>query len=246
MPGILAGGRSSSQGLSDSWRQHGDVLFVEYEGKRFRAEQVIDKVVGFLDTRRGANYQHIVFIGSSMGGLLAYDVVQRLDAETRAKAALVAIDAPTSARDFQSPLDKTSQLMRVLPFGPIWNLLSRPVMGLMTVPPKEENIEPGVNRAELARRVEEMRGYPLSFWRDQVMYIITHGKLANGSLRDIRRLVYVRSRRDIDTVRQQAYNVWSRASGDAVYIEADTTHVGFAERPRAWRAAFVKVFRSLE
>lgn len=244
LPGILAGARRSSQDINDIWLEEGDMLHVEYRGKRFRAKRVVSAVAGYIITN-GRRYERIVFIGSSMGSLLAYDIVQRLNRGTRAKVAFVAIDAPTSARDFQSPLDKTSHFMRILPFGPIWNLLSRPVMKLLMVPPKDENVEPGVNRTDLDRRFQQMWDYPLSFYRDQILYMISHKKLVSGSLDGIKRFVYVRSKRDTDTVRQEAIHSWYRARQRITYIEADSTHVGFAERPQTWRKTFRQVFKAL-
>jgi pimeloyl-ACP methyl ester carboxylesterase len=240
----LAGARSSSQGLSDIWQDNGDVLYVEYGGTRFRANEVVRKVVGFINSH---SYGRIVLIGASMGGLLANDIVQRLDRAMQNKVELVVLDAPTSARDFQPPLDKFSPLVRVLPFGPIWNIMSRLAMKFIVRPPKEQNIEKGVDRIELARRVAQARSYPLSFWRDQIKYMVTHPKLRPGSLVHVKQVVYVRSERDTDTVRPTAFNAWQGARGTrpVVRIEVDSTHVGFAERPQTWRRAFRKIFAKL-
>lgn len=245
LPGILAGAKSSSEGLRSHWLQHGDVLLVEYRGQRFRAEEVVERVAENVNLR-GIFYDRIVFIGSSMGGLLAHDVVLELGPSAREKSTIVAIDAPTSAADFQSPLDKTSQLMRVLPFGPISNLVSGPVMSFLAVPPKERNIEIDVDRKELARRFKEMTSYPLSFYRDQVLYIISHGRLEPRSLSGLQMMIYVRSTRDNDTVRIDAYRAWWNAYGQKpVRLRIDSPHVAYAERPRTWNDAFKAVFREL-
>ena len=244
LAGIMAQSQDSSRDVSPMWLKHGNVLFVEYRGKRFRAHQAVTEVVAFIDAHE--EYSEIVIIGSSMGGLLGYDVIRRLDAATQRKVVLLAIDAPTSAWDFHSPSDKLAQFMRILPFGPIWNLVSRPILKRLMVPPKDENIEPEVNREELFRRFRKTWDYPLSFYRDQVKYIITHGRPQANSLRGIKRLIYVASRRD-DIVRAEAFEAWRRAFGRTpTRLKPDTTHVGYAERRKTWgEEVFTPVFERL-
>ncbi|MBC7943464.1 alpha/beta fold hydrolase [Candidatus Saccharibacteria bacterium] len=247
LPGILAGGRASSVGFIDIWRRNSDlVLLVEYGDERFDGE-FCAKVVADAIQRQNAvtPFRRIVFIGSSMGGLLAYDVIRQLDVNTGSledtvSIELIALDAPTSRTDFQPPNHLVAPVLRVLPFGPIWNRLN--LIEKMFVPPKEENIEVGVDRAELARRVDEGKNYRISFWRDELVYIMTHGAPKYNALEGrVDRLVYVRSTRDNDTVRPEAYNAWAATTSVATRMEVDSTHVGFAERPKTWRQAFEKL-----
>ncbi len=185
-------------------------------------------------------YRRIVIIGSSMGGLLGYDVVRDLRAKSlTTPIEMVVLDPPTGAADFQFPNNLKAHALRVLPFGPIWNQFN--IIDKMFIPPKEENIESGVDRAELARYVEQGKSHRLSFYRDQLMYIMSHATLKAGSLVGlVDRLTIVRSTRDTDTdtVRASASAAWFAAFPDAVKIEVDSTHVGFAERPETWRQFF--------
>ena len=238
-PGILAGGRSSSVDLIDTWRSHGDrVLMVEYGRERFDGRVIVDGVVRRIRRENALTpFRTIKFIGSSMGGLLAYDVIRQLHLGKSVSIGFYPIDAPTSSSDFQPPNHLVAPLLRVLPFGPIWDKLN--LVSLMFVPPKEANIEAGVDRAELARRVEQGKSYPLSFWRDELVFIMNHGAPKPGSLEGlVDDEVYVRSTRDNDTVRAQAYGVWALTKSEVTRMEVDSTHVGFAERPDTWRQAF--------
>lgn len=243
LPGILASAKNSSVDLIGIWRHYGDVYLVEYGDNRFSGSVIVRLVSNQIIRRQRAAqpYRRIVFIGSSMGGLLAYDVIRSLRKSLMVTPIeLIALDAPTGAADFQPPNNLVAPILRLLPFGPIWNKLN--LVSKMFVPPKEVNIEPGVNRAELARRVGEGKNYRLSFWRDELCYIMGHGALRPGSLvGQVYRLTYVRSIRDNDTVRATAYNAWAATTPIATRVEVDSTHVGFAERPKTWQQAFRKL-----
>lgn len=247
LPGILAGTRASSVDLIEIWRQCAEnIILVEYGDDRFDGRAVAKKTFEAIQYLLSVNradhpYKRVIFIGSSMGGLLAFDVIQHIKKyDIRVKKELILLDAPTSLADFQPPNDKIAPLLRFLPFGPIWNRLN--LVAKMFVPPKEENIENGVDRAELARRVNEGKSFRASFWRDELMYMMDHGIPAKSSLKGlVDRLVYVRSRRDNDTVRQEAYYKWEATTNIAKWFKVDSTHVGFTERPKTWQQAFKKL-----
>lgn len=238
-PGILADGVTSSRELVPVWQQHGDVLLVSYDGRRFDADKIVRQSSDKINTLMAAvGYERIVFFGSSMGGLLSYDTIAQTPALKSVVVDLVALDAPTKRSDFQSPLDKISLGSKVWWAGPVSNLFSKLYFNATFVAPKEENIEEDVDRDKLAGVVEQAKSYQLSWSMDQNRYLIGHDKLVSGSLRDIR-VIYVRSTRDTDTVRPRAFDAWNDAAeGKALHIEIDSTHVGFNERPKVWRSAF--------
>lgn len=244
LPGILAGARASSVDLIEIWRQRAEnIMLVEYGDDRFdgcaTAKNTFEAIQYHLSVNRfGESYERIIFIGSSMGGLLAYDIIQHIKQyDIRVSKDLILLDTPTSLDDFQPPNDKTAPLLRFLPFGPILNKFN--LVSLMFVPPKEQNIEEGVDRKELSRRVDEGKSFRVSFWRDELMYIMDHGIPIKDSLEGlVDRLVYVRSKRDVDTVRPEAFDKWFATTKIASWFEVDSTHVGFAERPKTWQRAF--------
>jgi len=243
LPGILSGGRASSVDLIDVWRRHSDrVMLVEYGDNRFDGE-FCARAVSDAIKRQAADtpFRRIVFIASSMGGLLADDVIRQLKLDDSVSTELILLDAPTSASDLQAFNGLIARvappILRMFAPGPISNQLN--LVGWLFVPPKDENVEPGVNRAELARRVKAAGSYRLSFWHDQLVYITSHGAPKADSLEGrVDRLVYVRSTRDHDTVRPEAYKTWASTTRIATRKEVDSTHVGFAERPKTWQQAF--------
>lgn len=243
-PGILADGRSSSSELIGTWDDYGSAMLVSYKGERFIAGNTVETVVSGINFHAD-EYDEVVFIGSSMGGLLSYDTASALlDEGTSLDMSFVLVDAPTKRADLQSPLDKLS-LLATFTGGPITNLFSRPYFDATFVAPKEDNIEPNVNRDQLARKVDEAKSFPLSTNNDWVRYILGHGEMEQDRFKGFK-AVYVRSTRDHDTVRPEAFDSWQQVFGDELkYVEVDSTHVGYNERPETWRQAFPAIFNEI-
>ncbi len=248
-PGILASGESSIKDQLPTLREHGDVMMVSYNGMRFEADVIVEQTVARLsDDVQRVGYDKVVLIGSSMGGLVAYDTYRQIKQEDLAVSySMILIDAPTGRGDLQSPLNIISLGSLGWWAGPISNLFSKTYFNATFVEPKGVNIEDGVDRKRLARQVEESKSFPLSWAMDQNRFILRHGAPAPDSLKDAR-VIYVRSMRDDDTVRPEAFDPWNDASGGkAVRLEVDSTHVGYAERPFTWnRALRSKILPALQ
>ncbi len=250
-PGILADAKGSAiDFIYDIWLKAGDVMLVEYGKDKFDAQKTTRQVFFELKNKGylGDPLQTITFIGSSMGGLLSYDVLEkvklsRTSSEDFRAIDLILMDAPTCSQDFQPPNDKFAPILAKMPFGPIADRVFGFVIPMMFVGPKEENIEPGVDRKVLKARVDEAKSYRLSFWKDEIHYMVNHGVPDDKSLaRYVNKVTYVRSTRDHDTVRPEAFKKWEYIFPQAEFKEIDSTHVGFAERPETWKACFRELF----
>jgi pimeloyl-ACP methyl ester carboxylesterase len=238
-PGVLADGVTSSEDLREVWLQHGDVLMVSYDGNRFDGHEVARAAATWLEQYAADNYDDVVFIGSSMGGMLSYLTIQLSQRKLPGvEISFVPIDAPPARQYLQSPLDKAALGSWLWWAGPLSNLFSRLWFNATFVSPNDENIEEGVDRERLAQRVEQAKGYALSWSMDQNRFISGFRGVMPGSLDGIH-VVYVRSMRDNDTTRPEAFNPWFHASGGtAVRVFVDSPHVGYAERPTTWRLAW--------
>ena len=239
--GILADPRSSSAGLRHVWHRYGDVMLVTWSGNRFISEQVVKTVTdGILD--HSGSYDRVVFIGSSMGGLLSYDTAMKLiKLKPDIQLAFVLVDAPTKRSDLQSPLDKLTYVAQ-LTGGPLLNLFSKPYFNLTFVEPKDENIEPGAALGHLERHVRDAKSFSVSMNNDWIRYIVGHEELIDGALKGYP-AVYIRSLRDHDTVREAAFYSWQGVfNSELDYLAVDSTHVGYNEAPRAWRNGFTTAF----
>lgn len=245
LQGVLAKADGSSAEVRPVWLEHGDVLMVDWTGDRFKGDEVAQSVADVILDKTD-NYDEFVFIGSSMGGLLSYDTALLLkDAQPDIKMKFVLIDAPAGRSDFQPGLRWPSYAANVTG-GPLINRFSRLYFDKTFVNPKEENIEPRVNREVLAERVEEAKtSFSLSMNNDWVRYIAGHDKLVAGSLAEYP-VVLIRSHRDTDTVNERFILSWLPVFGSgATVLVLDTTHVGYNERPETWRAGFNEAFELL-
>lgn len=242
LPGILADGVQSSLLMVDGWRQYGDVLLVSYDGTRYespKAARAVERRIRQLVSDYG--YDTVVYIGSSMGGPLAYDI-EMLPGNVAERTKFVLLAAPTGRRYFASPADKASLVPAAWFAGPISNLTTgKLVLNGIFQEPKEDNIEDGVDRDELKQRVKEAKASPFSVYADQIRYMIGHDELIPGSLAGIDG-VYIRCGRD-DIVAPEAYEPWKAAfGGELPLIESDTTHVGYNEMPEAFNEDFERAF----
>lgn len=249
LPGLLAPATNLPDRLLKVCARYGEVWGVDYTPPRFQAHRIVDDTTDWIirNSVRGAGVERVILVGSSLGGLLAYDVQQKLAESPVFELDLdvVVIDAPTGRDDFQRLLYHTAPLVRVLPFGPLWNHLSKPMLKLLFIPPKEGEIDKDVDLDWLAEQVAFARSYPLSFWRDQVMYILRHGTLKAGSIDSS--LIYIRSTEDDDTVRPEAADKWRRAvsskSQRSFMLDAEgAKHAAFAQNPHAYEEVFPVAF----
>lgn len=108
VPGILADGVQSSDSIRDGWLAKADVVTISYDGQRFRPNRVVEAVAGRISCA-SRKYDRITVIGSSMGGLIAYDAIEliRECGWTVDRIDLVLVDSPTSSSDFAMPIDVT-------------------------------------------------------------------------------------------------------------------------------------------
>ncbi len=243
-PGILADGVKSSLKVSPVWAQRGDVLQVSYDGTKFSPTKVVKTVAEWV-TLHKADYDTVVFIGSSMGGLLSYDTVPLVVKQVR-DIRFILVDAPTKRSDFQKPLSLISLGTWAWWAGPINNLLiAKPYFAATFRGPAEENIEAGVDPEELALRVKEAQRFPISTHNDWIRYMIGHDRLERNSLVSSP-AVYIRSTRDTDTVRPEAQDTWELAFGIGLKsMRVDSTHVGYNELPLTWQRAFPEAMQMI-
>lgn len=241
-PGILTDGESSSVDVLPVWLQTGDVMLVSYEGDAFDGEAIIRQTVDKI-ARTAPQYKHIIFIGASMGGLLAYStMVESRTLLSAIKYRLILIDAPTGWKDLQPGLQVPAPLAWLWWAGPFGNLASKLYYGATYVKPKPENIEPGVDQHALDEYIEGNMSHPVSWGMDENRFLMRHPQITRGSLDGVR-VDFVRSTRDTDTVRKTFVQSWLRKmSVDDYHMhDVDSTHVGLRERPKVWQELFRKL-----
>lgn len=250
LPGILADGKSASEPILDTLSAYGSVAVVSYGFKRFDPQQAVETIAQFVED---SNYRKYVLVGCSMGGLLAVDVLHRLHDMGKSgkvnSTRLVIVDAPDGgAQDMLGGGNIIAPILRFVPVGRAINALARPVMGKMLVPPKDENIESGIDAVELKERaIRDMSRFSLSIWRDQLVYMAQHAKLVDARIPGRGTVIYMMNTLNNETIRQpQSSDGWQRGTLARVKImDVESPHCGFGERPATWNAAFREAFALL-
>ncbi len=249
VPGILADGVKSSDPVRAAWLKFGDVMHVSYVGNRFDGSVVANHIARDIVTLHNSlntPHRRIVFILSSMGGMLGLDVLEKLDHMRYpiTDRRLVLVDAPSGSQDMLSGGNIFAPLMRVLPFGPVYNVLLAPLKRKMLLPPKDDSIEDHLDK-ELVKKtaLENMDEFPVSVWRDQLVYMATYffdrEKLAYPA-------IYLRCDEDNVTVKQpQAAQTWSTIFENMKIVPVASPHCAYAERQRSWQKVFTMALDDL-
>lgn len=220
-------------------RQYGDILTVDGAKKRFNPRRIIDLVIGW-----GRPYEQIVLVAPSSGLMLAHDIAADLERTSTKDVSIISIDGLPS-KIYLKTIGLS--MARVLPFGPIFNLLSRLVWRFTFKPDlsAQEKLTNSTDVINLRRLWWSYKTYPLSAWRDQLMYILTW---ENRQLLNKTRFVDIRSEHD-ELVSDMATSICRNMAGDG-FIEmirvAGVKHLRLLDEPDLYEAAIVRALELLE
>lgn len=212
LPGLLAGGVENSDVFYPTMVENGCVLQVSPVGARFREKEIVKLTKEWLKRYHKRHRPHnfeVVFVGSSLGGDLAYDIYVKLPRRWRRRGrfSFVVIDSPVGRQDLQQParmLSRVVGLMRPFTFPLGWI---------------------------------KVNGFSLTYWADQIYYLSNHQPLKGLSLQDCT-VVFVKSIHD-KLVSYRSIDSWMKAAGYGMYqAEAFSTHAGYHEVPYEWKGLF--------
>ncbi len=234
LPGILAS-ENSFDPILGTLQKYGDVRTVGYHGEKFDLRKTVRILASELKNEATV-YEHLIFFGVSKGGLLALDVQQELRRTKREWRLVdfVPVDSPSGAADMLGGGNIAAVSLRAFPTGKGFNYPGGKLLNAMLVPPRDENIEPQLDNAQVKKRaLLAMSSFPFSIYRDQLAYMAARPRLTAEMFDGFNRVAYIRCDRNNETVAQpQASLKFVAAGGDKVeVIAADLTHAGFAERP---------------
>lgn len=254
LPGTLADGVDSIAEIEDTFKKpFSRVMRVSYGLWRYLPAEIIGGIVRNIGAR-GRYYDKLTFVGSSMGGLSTIQVIEGLREEYGWQSSdikVIFVDTPPSPAYFAEPGRTTSRILRWVYAGPLLSLLVDPIMALVTVPPKDENIERQLDAEEVKRTAKaRMAKFHFSAICDQQRYLMTAPARLNWSALKGIHVVYMACRLNNETVVQpDAAIEFERLTRPYVasFAEApvDSTHCGYLERPLTWEEAFTKAFDQL-
>lgn len=220
-------------------KQYGHVLTVDGAEKRFKPQRIIDLVIGWVRP-----YEQIVLVAPSSGLMLAHDIAADLERTSDKDVSIISIDGLPSKIYLKKP---GLSLARYLPLGPIFNLLTGLVwkFGFRPDTSVQKKLKTSTDVMNLRRLWHSYKTYPLSAWRDQLVYILNW---KNRELLHKTRFVDIRSGRD-ELVSDMATNICRNMACDGfigVIPVAGAMHLRLLDEPDLYEAAVVRALELLE
>ncbi len=171
LPGVMSDGLNCLSAVRDRIMTRGSLLEVAYWGETFSSAIYARSIVRKIEEITSTD-QCIVLVGSSMGGLNALDVAKSLKEAGYESLGIVFNDTPPGSSYLKPPNKFLSKLVVFLPFGVACNTLLGPILRKLLVPPRDENIEDGLDKEVVKREaLKNLAKWPLSINRDQLLYI---------------------------------------------------------------------------
>lgn len=259
-PGVQTDGVFWSDAVRDTWCRYAKVMCVDYGTKEFEPENaakaIADRIINELKAaeERGEKFTQLTLVLSSMGGILGLDTLAKLRGCKCLpdEVVLINIDCIQGAENMLPrgwiPAWIVKWVFRLWYPGLIANkVLRRAYLKFLVVPPKNENIQPGLSKARVKREmVKSASRYELGFWADQMRYMVTYGKLTGDHFKSATKVYHLACTENNETIRQpQEVMKWDAACKDAevesVVLEVDSHHAAFAEQPKVWNMVFEHV-----
>ncbi len=238
--GTQSSGIALSAPLRSQWQEHADVVVVEYNRYRFEGRQTAYDT--YLKLREWG-YPQAILDGASLGGLLATDVIDfDRAAGGMMKFAVMMQDVPMNGDDLK--FSGVKALSTVWWPGRLTDLIATYLFWYLNFnPPPRDQLGTGVDDQQLAAQHEASRTYPLSGWKGEIRYIVTHDGFVRNQYVGIP-LIIMQSQND--GVVKPTANRWKEVFGGATMITVpQSTHIGFVEFPDRWRTAFAAAFKAL-
>lgn len=239
--GTQSDGIAHSAPLRDLWAQHADDVVVEYNRIRFDGRQTAYDT--YLKLREWG-YQRVILDGASLGGLLATDVIDFDRAlGNHMKFVVMMQDVPMDEDDLYQH-DQARTLSTIWWPGRLTDVIGTSAFWHFGFhPPARNQLGTGVNDQQLAAHYHASKTYPLSGWKGEIRYIVTHRGFIRNQYVGIP-LIYMVAEKD-SVVKPNARRWKEVFGGGTVITVPQSTHIGFVEFPDRWKTAFEAAFRSL-
>lgn len=221
--------------IDDLWpffTQQGNFEEVVYSPELFNRKKVINLVIEKIKP-----YSHVTFVGASMGGMVAHDVIHELrNRGDQRHFGVIFVDSPTGKWSDVGGVPSWTKPLACLPFGVISNqfgLTPRPQADLSQIHPKDPK--------KLKILWDQYAAYPWSGYSDQGCYVFWHEDLQ--PLKGVT-AVYIRSKKDT-FVLDSAIEGWRAVVPLKEVFYVNATHMSFMDEPTAYEQAFQKGFAAV-
>lgn len=255
LSGILADGKLQSDPVRGTWLKFGNVRTYSYGTKRFdpvvQVGRIATEIHKILVKRQP---KKITFILHSMGGPVGLNVWRLLKGPimsakgVKPEVEMVVVDGISNSANMGSNGNLAAPVMRVVRAGPIWNVLLKFPFKLLLQPPKEDEIQDGLNKKKVIRdAMAAMAPYKFSIWRDQLAYMAAYPPLKPEQFEGVTRVYYMWCSEGNVTVNQPAEMLrWKKAveaqpGCEFIAVVVNTPHCAYAQEPAVWNRKFSQV-----
>jgi hypothetical protein len=236
--GVQATGMRPGTNITAMLSNYGTVLSIDFpHGRGFSHTRLVTQIQSEIKS-----YEHVTFIGVSLGGLIAYDtIVQAKIFGSKSTFDLVLIDTPTGLVDVSN---QRARLARYVPAFPTPAWLNR-IIFKKECPQTEDFDE--LSRKEWEEHIRRSHSYPFGDWIRQIRYLAQHARPVKGFLRGAR-VVFVKSAVD-EIIQPDAYRHWRDVIGDSlplIPVVGNKAHADLLEWPSCWRKAIETAIKELD
>jgi hypothetical protein len=235
LPGTITKGKTLVAQAQEMLKEFGDLLIVETGTERFKESTIIEQVLHAISMKMydETHYKKVTIIGASIGGKVAYKIQQRVQGYPYAnlpEVRVVYVDALPNASFLKV---WAAKIPGYLPFGPIFNLFSRPAIKGPYIMPEWDKLGEGHDRRLIEANLEAIFNMKLSVLSDQLRYLVK-ARMPRANESKHLKGAYIMSGRD-DAIKQpEALQAFQDAYGGAlkVFEVSESTHIGiFLEFP---------------
>ncbi len=247
--GTQSSGQTHSAQMRKVWGEHGDVVIVEYDRKRFDGPTITESVYNQL---RAWGYRKVLLDGASVGSFLVTDQIDYDRAHgNNFEYAVMLQDGFTGANDLVQG-SAAKAIARLWYPGPVTNFLFTGLWWKFGFnPPPRDSLGDGVDDFLLRRHYSASGTYPLSGWTGELRCGVTHRAYKPGEYAGIP-AIFFRSHprggngKDDGVVKSAAAEKLQVIFGGGTIIDVNgSTHVGFAEFVTLWQNKFRVGFKAL-
>lgn len=224
--------------MTPELRKVGDVTVINWAQNRFNQSKMVDLMVDYI---AHTDYRTVAIVGASLGGNVAYDVqlkARRLKLKQQILDVLIATPPNASyISDWRARIPGWP----IFPFGPIFNLISRPAIKAAYAKPEWEKLGLGHDRQLVEANLEANYEQRLSLLHDQMKSLRDAEEPKPGEAEGLK-AAYVRCGRDI-IVSNDAYQPFEHSYGAGFELIdlPDATHAGLLEYPLDFNREVIQV-----
>lgn len=246
LPGILARGDEQFETLIPTLSTRGCVDVRSYTGHSFNMERVASSVARDVDAYARQGLQ-VTIIGASLGGLVGYESLSKLNVGCCSNVKLIMVDTPHGVETMRALPSPAAFVFRVFRGAPLPNFIGDRVLSMMRVGPKKEFVDTpqgvdGNSHYELVNQkaLAGLSGHRFSTWWSQLVSMVAHRpQQPVCEAFDITYVACLGAGNDV-VAQPMSVRLWQETRPNLRVIEMEGAHCGFLQQSPRWISLFTE------